>query len=269
MRTLRVEKSKSRRSSRGRDAARPLPQPAVYARATFTALVAGAALLHMLASSAGAQAPDLVVHIPLVDVSQTNSGVSLEMSAIIENQGNAASGSFRVGFDVGGNTVEVNQGGLAPGEITAAIKTVRLDLAPGAHQLVVTADSANAVAESDETNNSATEDFTLTGPDLVVENLTSSSTPKGSAFIVELEATVRNEGDGAAGRFGVDFVPSAGSVKGNAAIRELAPGAAATATGRFTIDAGTYDVHIVADPGDRVLEYNESNNEADFVITVP
>lgn len=276
-------RSKSGRLNRMHLAVRSLPQSVIIARMALGALMGGALVLMAPVSSASAveptptatqgptvaNGPDLVVHIPLVQVSYTNSGVRLEASAIIENQGNVASGSFRVGFQVGGTAVEVHVGSLAPGQVDAVVKTIRASLAPGAHVLVVTADSADAVAESDETNNTGTKNFNITGPDLVIEGLTASAVPKGSGFTVQLEATVRNVGDGAAGRFGVDFIPSVGSVHGNAAVRELAAGAAATAAGSFAADAGTYGIHVVVDPSDRVLEYDESNNAADFVITVP
>ncbi|WP_052489168.1 discoidin domain-containing protein [Streptomyces sp. 150FB] len=97
-------------------------------------------------------------------------------------------------------------------------------------------------------------------PDLQVTALSASPSAPVESDAVTLSGTVRNAGAVAAPASTVEFRLS-GTKVGTANVGALAAGASANVTANIGArDAGTYELSAVADPGNTVIEQNETNN---------
>ncbi|MEW2545434.1 discoidin domain-containing protein [Streptomyces sp. NPDC047002] len=97
-------------------------------------------------------------------------------------------------------------------------------------------------------------------PDLQITSLTVSPASPVESDPVTLSATVKNTGALAAPAGTVRF-DLGGSTAGTAAVGALAAGAQATVTADIGAqNAGTYQLSAVADPDNKIIESNETNN---------
>ncbi|MEI6607952.1 MAG: CARDB domain-containing protein, partial [Verrucomicrobiota bacterium] len=133
------------------------------------------------------------------------------------------------------------------------------------------ADSAGAVTETNETNNSrnATVIANIAQPDLIVSNLSWSPGTPTAGDTVTLTATVRNQG-GAALPSSTPF-STAFSLGGTVAVSlttDLLPGASTTVQTTWTAVAGSHTLSATADSGGAVAEDDETNNTRSSTLTV-
>ncbi len=130
----------------------------------------------------------------------------------------------------------------------------------GSHTIKAVADSGNAVAESDETNNAKTVAFTPSVPDLIVQSITWSPTDPSVGDTVLFTVTIKNQGSGKAGYFFVAYFID-GSARGYQGVPWIDTGAAVTKTFTWTARAGSHEIKAIADSNNVVTESDENNNE--------
>jgi subtilase family serine protease len=209
-------------------------------------------------------------------------GADATVSVMVHNPGDVPAGPFNVRFYLG----DPDAGGVVigdaavPGVSAGGGATASMLWSPvnvhGAQGIYVIADSSNAVAEYDETDNRAFRPFAVVGlPDLVLGaadvQLEPSYPRVGEPVIVH--ASVRNLGGLPAAESVLRAVEGEGPgaiVVGEAAVPALAPGA----TAEIDLDwapgspAGLRLLSLIADANGAIVEADEGNNLARLSVVV-
>lgn len=213
--------------------------------------------------------PDFVITDITYTPASPVSGNSVTFSAVIKNQGTAAGAPGVVAFKVDGTQVSAspnNTASLAAGATLPVTATGTWTAVVGSHAISATADNANATAEGSETNNTYTEDLTVSpqpGIDLVVTDISWSPSYVTAGNAVSFTAVVKNQGTtaGAAGivAFKVDGAQVAASSNNTSPI---AAGSTAiiTASGTWAATSGSHSVSATADNSNTTSETDEANN---------
>jgi hypothetical protein len=223
--------------------------------------------------------PDLIESSVIVPTA-AGAGVALVVTDTVKNQGSGAAGasttSFYLSLNVALDASDKLLGSrsvpaLAVGATHSAATSVVIppDTANGSYFILASADSANAVVESAETNNTSY-GFTRVGADLTVSGLTAAASGVAGATISATDTT-RNAGGGAAGASTTRFYLSANftfdvsdTLIGARSIPALGPATSNAVPASLTIPAGTavglYYIIAVADAENAVPETSETNN---------
>jgi subtilase family serine protease len=214
---------------------------------------------------------------------------TLSLSNTVKNQGGFPAGSFTVAFHL--STDNIYGGGddvaftttrsvtsLAAGGTSAATTSLTIPAATplGTYYVCVLADSANTVAESNETNNSLCTSTTIqvTRPDLIMTEVTPNAGTVNQGATLSVTNAVQNQGLLTTGvSFRVGFHLSTNTTYGDGddiaitttrSVTALAAGASSSVTTSLTIPAttlpGTYYVCAMADSLNGVVETDETNN---------
>jgi subtilisin family serine protease/subtilase family serine protease len=209
-------------------------------------------------------------------------GGAIGLSDTTRNQGGGGGEASTTRFYLSANSTldssDVNLGTrlappLAAGASDSAIISVVVpaDTVAGTYYVIAQADTANAVRETTESNNTRASSTVKIGPDLIVTAISGPSTAAAGA-IISVSDTVKNQGAGTAGASATGFylstntsVSSDDVSLGNRLVGEVAAGATATGSVSLQIPAdtpaGSYYVIARADWNNRVGETLESNNE--------
>jgi M6 family metalloprotease-like protein len=207
-------------------------------------------------------------------------GAAITVNNTVTN-GSIAVGSFTVRFylstDTSVNGGDVSLGtrtiaSLAAGAASTNAKSVTIPAgtAAGIYRILVVADSADVITESNETNNVLATAAIVVGRDLTV-TAASTVTKASPGQSISVANTVRNTGSVNAGTFSVGFYLSTnptigtGDVSlGNRSVASLAVGATNSVAKTVTIPAGTaigtYYIVVRADNGLALGEASETNN---------
>ena len=238
--------------------------------------------------------PDLIVQTPNVTPTSVTAGGTVTVTFTIRNQGSAATSVTSTATIVlsNDNTVDAEDQVLttvstqplaAAASVNLTANNVRIPASatPGAKFIGIRADSGNAIAESNENNNTATDSLTIAAPqpDLVVGALTlsASATPPGGSLTVNV--TVSNAGSGNAGASITRIVLSTDAVIGTGDVvltsintGSIAGGSALPLTANITIAAnvtpGNYFIGALVDATNAVDESAEDNNTATQAFSV-
>ncbi len=223
-------------------------------------------------------APDLIVTSLTVAPEPSELGTELTATFKAKNQGDLAAEAFRIDLWEHLGSPPAGTGGdafwavtnLDPQEETSPRTYTFTPGALGSYTAWVLADSADDLVESDETNNAASDEYTVCAPDLAISEL--SVTPDPSALGKELTATikVRNEGNSSVDYVWLDFwehldePPEGGGGDGSWLLGRLDPAEEASRTYAFTPAAvGGYtawaSVHALF-----AQDANEDNNISSF-----
>jgi len=232
-----------------------------------------------------------VTTITLDPPSSITQGVDVEIRARVMNTGQRNADPLSVGLfyrPMSGSSSWIlaeiiDDATLAPSqddylEVIFTLDTQALEL--GAYEIRIVADPLNQITEVDELNNELLTSFLLIAsslglPDLQPTSLTYSRTnPESSDDMLpwNVATTVVNPTPTQAGAFtvafllnGVEFdrqflfaLPTNGSVE---VIGEFDPFI-------LGLDPGTYDISVVVDPDDQVLEQDEANNTIAGALTL-
>ena len=244
---------------------------------------------------APAAKPDLIVSSASLSDSSVEQGDRVRVNATVRNQGSGRAGSSRVAYyisKVGTSTLtkvdDDSVSSLNPGSSDSEsdyIDTDDLDL--GTYLVLIKADYDNRVEESDENNNvysGVNFRFTVTAPplpDLIVSSASLGDTTVEQGDRIRISATVKNQGDGRAGRSRVAYywgssVSNLARI-GDDSVSSLSAGASddeSINADTDDLDPGIYFVFIVADYEKDVEESNETNNTYSninfrFTVTAP
>ncbi|MCC6317221.1 MAG: hypothetical protein IT361_05960 [Gemmatimonadaceae bacterium] len=215
---------------------------------------------------------DLVAGAVTVSPANPTTSDVVTLSASVSNVGNTAASSVGWRFLVDGQVV--GSGSIpsvaATGSSAVSVTTAN-PLSMGSHTTVLEVDHANAIVESNETNNTATQSFTVSPAqfmDLVPGTVTVSPTTPTTSQVVTVSASVRNVGNTGATNVGWRVLVD-GQVAANGVIPSLAAAASAlvnATAGPF--GAGQHIAVLEVDPANTVAESNEDNNTATATFTV-
>jgi hypothetical protein len=145
---------------------------------------------------------------------------------------------------------------------------------PGTYDLTARADPDDVVKERDETNNQARLTWTIVGaekPDLVISDVYSQQVIVGGDTVLNIIATVKNEGRGNA------FVPyktrllECPELNGSAIVENdttLKPGDTKRMVITWLKAAGSRALTLTVDPADAIKEADETNNRRVFAARV-
>ncbi|MBP1596718.1 MAG: peptidase [Acidobacteria bacterium] len=220
--------------------------------------------------------------------SVAGAGAAVTITDTVKNQGGAPAGTSVVRYFLSGNSTfdpadaEIGSravpalpaGATNPGSASVVIPA---GTPTGAFYLIARADADNAVAETQEGNNTIFRSIAI-GPDLIVSALASSDSGQAGGTVTASE-TVRNQGGGAAEasvtRYFLSLNTSLGPEDlplGSRAVPALAPGAFSSGSAALTIppetSTGSYYIIAVADGGETLVETNEGNNTSARSIQV-
>lgn len=204
-------------------------------------------------------------------------GTDVTLTATIHNRGTTATPEVPIRFTVGDGTdtrvIGEASASIEGGSSVERTATWRVELA-GTLMFGVELDPEGLIPESDETNNRASlqaDTAVVEQPDLVLdhEELTFEPDPALEGSPVTLSAVLRNVGgspvaDATVSFFGGDPDQGAAPIGAPQVVPELAAGEAATVevTTEPLPDASERLIYAVADPDDRVAEFDESDNSA-------
>ena len=187
--------------------------------------------------------PDLIVSSLTTDKSSYDAGETVTVTATIKNQGTANAGAFAVQLAPGTLTKQtanipslaVNASQNVTFTFTAPVYTSDTVLT-----LTVTADSGNAIAELDESNNTRSTNITIKAakPDLTITSLTTDKASYDTGETVTATATVANIGYVSVSSCEVSLTPGSLTTitKTTGAIN---PNGSTNVVFTFTIPAGT------------------------------
>ncbi|MEE8574923.1 MAG: SBBP repeat-containing protein, partial [Thermodesulfobacteriota bacterium] len=205
--------------------------------------------------------PDLLVT-ALSGPSKVTAGAAIQITDTITNQGHMAAGDTDVNYYLSTDSIittsDIYLGsrpiwGRLDTEATntaTSSHTVLADTPAGTYYLGAIVDAGDAIAESNDSDNSRATSGTVTvsaGMDLIVSALSGPSTG-GRGDTISLTSTVKNQGTGSTGNVAVNFYLSLDSTITTSDIYigyrpiwgSMAPGATNTATStQHTIPAGT------------------------------
>ncbi|WP_040951418.1 PA14 domain-containing protein [Gorillibacterium massiliense] len=145
------------------------PTDARYVRLNFTAATFNRARVAEFEVYADSDAPDLVVTDILTSPAQPKQGDLVTFSAVVKNQGNAATIAgvgHRVSFQTGGKELATSAAytsSIAPGQSVTIPASGTWTAAAFSLPVTAMADADGTLGESDETNNSFTKTITVGG----------------------------------------------------------------------------------------------------------
>ncbi|MET9482558.1 discoidin domain-containing protein [Streptomyces sp. NPDC006638] len=218
--------------------------------------------------------PDLQVTAVSASPASPVESDAITVSATVRNAGALAAPASTVDLRLSGTKVgSASVGALAAG----ASATVTANIGPrdsGTYQLSAVADPANAVVESNETNNTFTSATNLVvrpvdSSDLVAASVTTSPSSPSAGQTVTFSATIKNQGTvaSAAGSHGITLTllnSTGATVKTltGAYNGTLAPGATSATVGLGTWAAvnGSYTVRVVLADDTNELPVKRANN---------
>ncbi|VVB55107.1 Uncharacterised protein [uncultured archaeon] len=155
---------------------------------------------------------------------------------------------------------------MNPGDEVAYTAHTFTPASAATYTLMVVADATQRIDESDESNNARTESMTVGtpgAPDLIVEDIWWNPASPVVGNWVQISARVRNQGTAASGVWSVaNYINGNLDVAGNN-YQSLAAGAYQDVSfgSRQYNTGGTYNVHVIADYLNQVVESNENNND--------
>jgi len=213
-------------------------------------------------------------------------GTQVRVCASVANIGQGAAGEFLVEFfyrrDQAGPFASFASGtvaGLEVGQVTEVCEIFNTaGLSLGSYEVKAVVDSADWVHELDEADNELVRILIISQavprPDLYLAGVSfDPAPPVAQGTEVRVCATVANLGAAAAGPFAVSYAYLLDSYVqfALAQVRGLGGGEQAELCRILDTGAlapGTYEIKVVVDPGDRVPEGNEGNNELAGYLSV-
>lgn len=217
-------------------------------------------------------AGDIAVTPPL-----PTAGDTVAITATVHNIGleTAANMTVRL-MDNGISTGEQIVAAINPGASAQVSFTVSSITPYGDHNLSIAIDPANAIAETNEANNTASTRIWAKVPaDLVVmsEDLNITPAYPKPGETITFTARIANMGEDAAGAFNSDIYdgdPNNGGVKlGSFTIPGIPSGEWGSGAITFTLaTAGNHTLYLIADPLHNITEFSVTNNSAQKTVIV-
>jgi len=234
--------------------------------------------------------PDLVVLSLSATPAMVLQGGELTVLSTVRNEGDLSAGQFQTGFYLSEDEVldasdhlvgtrTIFELGIGNGSAQSRTYTLDASIPVGVYHFGAICDETGAVEESNEDNNVKKIAGTIEvwvppppAPDLVVTELTFSPTSAHAGETLQLDDTVKNSGNLAAGAFHADFYLSEDEVidtddlflGSGLSVSSLAPGASSSSSTQVqlpaSVEAGTWYVGAIVAVDSGTAESNEGNN---------
>ena len=235
---------------------------------------------------------DLVISQPYVSPNVSAAGNMVSASCYVQNLGNSTAASSTVGYYLSTNTVldaadvlllSSSGAALAAGGYSSRYNnlTIPAGMAAGNYYVLFVADPANAVAESNESNNVISTPLLLLAPgiDLLPQQPQLLATNATPGFAIQAVVNITNNGTSTAPSSALGYYLSTNQVLDVSDVLlttvtgpALGSGQSAIRVAALVVPTGTtaggYYVLFVADPADAVAETNETNNVISLPLTV-
>ncbi len=219
--------------------------------------------------------PDLIITDITYSPTSPAVGNTVTFSAVVKNQGTAAGAAGTVTFQVDGTQAATvtDTSSIAAGATLTVTGIGSWTATSGTHTLSAAVDTANATAESNESNNSYSENLTINPsgtPDLIVTDITYTPASPAAGNAVTFSAAVKNQGTAAGAAGTVTFTVDGSLVSTVTNNTPIAAGATSTITADRTWAAanGTHTITVSADTTNATTESDESNNSLSKVLTI-
>ncbi|MCF8371497.1 MAG: choice-of-anchor D domain-containing protein [Bacteroidales bacterium] len=175
---------------------------------------------------------------------------------------------------INGFTVDLYQNGALVLSLTDSLLGTTSDslvwdfiVSAGLHHFEVFLDSANVVAEVDDTNNDAA--FTLlVASDLMAENLNTSNPTPVQGEVIQLSANIRNLQGADANNIIARFFDGSTQIGSDIVIDSLLIGDTVSISANYTVAAGLRDLSAVVNPDSLITEVSLENNAANLQLDV-
>lgn len=233
-------------------------------------------LCSLIAINSAIALPDLLIQDIWSSPSPLVFGEPYTLYARVLNQGDAeASAGFllsqRVDFYLDGNKIgEASYDDVAAGNNVVVSLIATASASPFvSHQFRADADASNLINEgANEGNNSRTETWNITAPDLVVLDIWMTPTTPTNGQSCTLSVQIQNAGNATAPPCSLGIYRD-GSFHAATGIPLLAGGQTTTVSPSITFPAsGSITIRVEADVYDNVFESYENNNERSEIIVV-
>lgn len=238
---------------------------------------------------------DLLPLSPLASPISVLDGQTTTASCSVKNQGTTSSAASSLKYYLSAdNTYSASDVLLGTDAVTTLIAgasyaasklvTIPAGTTPGTYYILFVADADAQVTESNETNNVAAAQITVTSatgsPDLVVQSPATTPTTVNPGATTSASCTIKNQGTAVAAASSLKYYLSANTVYeatdtylATSAVASLAVNATTAISNVLTVPAntgtGTWYILYVADADAQVAEGDETNNVGYATIIVP
>lgn len=215
--------------------------------------------------SAASPGIDLIVQDIALSPSNPAIDDNVTITVTLKNQGVSAAGPSYVVCYTDAVILETQSvEALNPGMMVT--RTFTWQAQAGSHTIRAVADSTEAIAESDETNNTKTFTLSTLAPDLVIESITWEPQNPSRFDEVTFSVNVKNRGNYESGPSGVHLSID-GESQGYRNLLAIAPGGTASATYSWYAQDGSHNIDATVDETDFVRESDETNNDFAMVFS--
>ena len=206
-----------------------------------------------------ASGTDLIVAEITLSPAEPAIGSEVTITVAVQNQGDAPAVSSYVTCYVDETVVETESIESLAAGVTATASFTWI-ATQGEHTIKATTDVTGRVAESDETNNSATYSITTVAPDLVIQSITWVPINASRGDNIVFSVMVKNQGTFKSLYTSLDFLID-GSSRGYVEVPGIAAGESKVITESWIALSGRHTVQAVIDIMNNVKESDETNNE--------
>ncbi len=203
--------------------------------------------------------PDLTITAITLSPELPEAGETVTISIIVENHGTENADSSRLTGTLDGEEVlSVWLAPFTPGASITKIFTWQAEV--GDHSFIALADANDAVDESDETNNSAITSFSTMAADLIVKSITWTPPSVSVGDTVTFAVSIENAGSKISAWSSVDVLID-GIPRRQYDVPRIQPGDEITTSFSWKTLAGEHLISAIVDPGSKIPENYETNNE--------
>jgi uncharacterized repeat protein (TIGR01451 family) len=203
--------------------------------------------------------PDLVITEISLSPPEPSLGNEVTITAAIKNQGDANAKSTLMTCYLDDTILSTRTVETLDAGITATV-AFTWTATGGSHTIKAIADVNEALAESDENNNSSTYSLTTLAADLTIESITWSPTNPSRGDNIVISIIIKNQGTYRSQYSNFDFMIDGGS-RGITEIAPINPGNSTTKTFNWSVLSGEHTFKAVVDDTNYTKEGDETNNE--------
>ena len=222
--------------------------------------------------------PDIAISNASLTVSPQNPvvGANVTFSVLVSNVGDQPASNVKVSFYLDGqplgDPIIIPQ--LMNGENPQDV-SINWTATLGNHGLLVKVDEQNAIAELNETNNTAYATFLVHQVNVLRPNLSVSSQsivltpdPAVKGKVLKFNVTVTNLGNGSATNVLV-LMKVDGTEIASPSINYIGPGESRLVVGQWIATGGDHTFTVIVDPNGIINESSEADNQASVSFSLP
>ncbi|MGD1119399.1 MAG: CARDB domain-containing protein, partial [Dehalococcoidales bacterium] len=209
-----------------------------------------------------AGSPDLVIQDITLSPQDPVIDDAVTITVTVINQGTAAAGHFDVAGYMDNALLDTRTISSLDAGLTAAV-TFSWTAQKGSHVVKAIADSAGVVAETDETNNIKTFNFSTLAVDLRVQSVSWLPQSPSKNDPVVFTAIIQNQGSAKSNPTDVKLYVD-GMLKDSENIVAINPGSSLSVNLNWVAAEGQHTIRVVVDEGNHNIESDKTNNEQSF-----